>query len=145
MMAVCILLTIILIIITSRAIHLSKKLPREVYELGQKSLILSSLYHIVSARVRAFMYILQSICVLNAIVTLGYYLSYYLNLSGDTCGWISFNKDNLLILWIIAAVLFLFAWVSWIIIVLINIKNNRDEVYKFEDVTQLSRESVQKE
>lgn len=126
MMATCILLTIILLIITSRALHLSKKLPLEVYELGQKSLIISSLYHIVSARVRAFMYLLQSICVLNAIVTLGYYLSYYINLPEDTCGWISFNKDNLLILWIIAAVVFIFAWVNWIIIVLLNIKNNRD-------------------
>lgn len=84
------------------------------------------------------MYILESICLLNIIVTLGYFLSYYINLPQDTCTWTSFNKTNILILWVIAAVLFIIAWVVWVIIVLINLKNNRDEVYKYENGTQKS-------
>lgn len=131
MIAVCVLLTIILLILTIKYMYSSKKLPSSYYgDSDEKTLTLASLYHIIGPKMRALMYILQSICLLTATVVLGYYLIYYLNFELKQCKWVDANITTYnIIVWAISAAVFVFGWVVWVIIVLINIRNRADEAY----------------
>lgn len=86
---------------------------------------MATLYRIISHKTRVAMYILQSLVLLCAIVVLGYYLSYFINAPSSTCTWSTYDNTHILVIWILSAVLFLVGWFVWLIIVIINIKNNR--------------------
>lgn len=128
MVAVCILFSIIILIIVSKAVHQSKKLPAESYTVSSPSLTISTLYRVVGPKTRAFLYILQSICMLGAITVLGYYLAYFIQMKKYSCSWTNDadTSTKILVVWAIAAALFVVGWIVWIIIVSINIQNRSD-------------------
>ena len=129
--AVCILLSVIILIIVSKAVHQSKKLPSNTYTVISPTLTISTLYQIIGPKTRALLYILQSISLLGVIAVLGYYLPFFINMKRYGCSWSDANTStNILVVCAIAAALFVVAWIVWIIIVVINIKNRSDEVYQ---------------
>lgn len=76
---------------------------------------------------RAFLYILQSICVLTEIVVLGYYLTYFIQVLKNSCTWNAEDTSTkIMVLWIISAALLLMGCIAWIIITMINLRNRAD-------------------
>lgn len=129
MIAVCIALSLVELGIVSKAVHESKKTASPL-QTNSPSLTLIFLYLIIGHRTRALLYILQSICLLTSIVVLGYYLTFFIQALTNSCSWTSADTSiRVLILWVLCAALFVAAWVVWVIVVLINVKNRADVVY----------------
>lgn len=81
--------------------------------------------HWISRNATIFSFLLQSIIILCSIVVLGYYLAYFIDLEAKICPVSYYNYTQLMVIWIIAAVLFIFSWVTWVIVAKFATQNTR--------------------
>lgn len=124
MICVALFCSILSLVVVSVLMHRSRQLSSEL----TSTLELVTLYKICGPKTRALLYILQSISLLGIIVVLGYYLTYFINFQLKSCPWVNPDDTNtkIIVVCALAAAAFIFGWIVWIIIVMINLKNRNE-------------------
>lgn len=76
---------------------------------------------------RSFCFIVQSLSILCCVILCGYYVSFYVDYMTSACG-IGLNDNkilNLMVIWILCAVMFVVCWIGWGVTVAICMRDRR--------------------
>jgi hypothetical protein len=107
------ILTLILLILTIRALYLLRNSSPYLNSINISRRYL--IYVIMSRKICILFYVLQSFNVMAILVVFGYYLAIHAQ-----CKFNNKKNPTIIIIWIIALVLLLISIVVWILIVILN-------------------------